>query len=73
MSGQMQQAYSFLLHYEKEIERAREFGADNFLLDFGIAPGRRLQNSVYVPPELIEVMGRFKMGLMFSVVQIGQG
>ncbi len=73
ISGQRQDAYNFLLGHEKEIRRAETFGADNFLLDFGLQSGQKMQTAVYLPPELIEVMSRLQMGLIFSVIQIGQG
>jgi hypothetical protein len=73
LSGQIQPACNFLLKNEEEIHGARGFGADNFLLDFGLVPGQQMQSSLYLPPELIEVLGRLGMGLRFSVIQIGQG
>ena len=73
ISAQRQDAYNFLHRHEGEIQRARIFGADNFLLDFGIELGQQMQTAVYLPPELIEVLSRFQMGLSFSAVQLGRG
>lgn len=73
ISGQRAEAYRFLQKNEQEIERARTLGADNFLFDFGIAPGQQLQTTIYLPPELIENMARFSMGIVFSVIQVSRG
>lgn len=66
-------AFAFLQKNGQEIERARAFGADNFLFDFGIAPPQQLQTAIYLPPELIEIMARFEMGIVFSVIQVSRG
>jgi hypothetical protein len=73
VAGQMATALTFLGQNEKEIGRLKQFGADNFLLDFGFTPPSTTQHSVYLPPELIAALGRFEMGLILSVIQIGQG
>jgi hypothetical protein len=43
------------------------------LLDFGIEVGDQIQQSEYLPPELMLVMAQFRMGLMFSAIQIPRG
>jgi hypothetical protein len=73
LQNQAQQAIRFLLKNERELEAMKEFGADNLLLDFGFAPPAQLQSSVYLPPELLLGMARFRLGLIFSVVQLPRG
>ncbi len=73
ISVQRQDAYNFLHRYEGEIQRAKIFGADNFLLEFGIQLGQAIETPVYLPPELIAVLSRLQMGLNFSAVQLGRG
>ena|ERR1017187_7022145 len=51
----------------------RDFGVDNMLLDFGVSVGDKLQQSEYLPPELIVAWGRFRMGVIFSAIQLPRG
>ena len=73
LTGQFSDALTFLRQNMIEIGRMKQFGADNFLLDFGFVPGSTFQHSVYLPPELVDAMGQLKMGLIVSVIQIGKG
>src|SRR4051812_45164752 len=73
LTNQSRDAMLFLVEHEKELERLRKCGADILLFDFGVAAVRQLQQSVYLPPELIVGMGRFQMAMMFSVVDIPRG
>jgi hypothetical protein len=43
------------------------------LLDFGVSVGDKLQQSEYLPPELIVAWGRFRMGVIFSAIQLPRG
>jgi len=73
LRSQVQAAIQFLARHEKELDRLREFGADTLLFDFGFTPPDRLQSSVHLPAELLLMMARFGMGVIFSVVQIPRG
>ena len=64
---------TFLVKHEKELDRLKLKGVDNMLLDFGVELGDEIQHSEYLPPELLMVMARFNMGLMFSAVRIPRG
>jgi hypothetical protein len=43
------------------------------LLDFGVELGDEIQHPEYLPPELLVVMARFGMGLVFSAIRIPRG
>lgn len=73
LSQQFKEALAFLLKHEKELGRLKDCGVDNMLLDFGFEVGDKIQQSGYLPPELIVALGRFGMGLIFSAVQIPRG
>ena len=47
LSGQIEKALAFLLKHEKELDRLKNFGADDMLLDFGIEVGRQIQQAEY--------------------------
>jgi hypothetical protein len=71
LTAQIPAALAFICENVEEFQRLKDFGADNLLLDFGVAPKSPLQNAVYLPPELIQALGQFEMGLVFSTVKIG--
>jgi hypothetical protein len=48
-------------------------GVDNMLVDIGIEAGHALQQSEYLPPELMVILARIRMGLIFSVIQVPRG
>jgi len=73
LSAQVGLAMQFLSKYEKEISRLKLQGVDNMLLDFGVELGDEIQHAEYLPPELLAVMARFGMGLIFSAVRIPRG
>jgi len=73
LAAQVSAALDFLLQNEMELKRLRTLGAEEMWFDFGLVPGQRLQTSTALPPELILEMGRFGMGLVFSVVQLPRG
>ena len=73
LSQQFKDALAFLAEHEKEFGRLKDCGVDNMLLDFGLEVGDKIQQSGYMPPELILALGRFRMGLTFSAIQIPRG
>jgi hypothetical protein len=70
---QIQEALAFLLNRGKELDHLTELGVDNMLLDFGVQQDDRLQHSQYLPPELILALGAWKMGVVFSTIQVPRG
>jgi hypothetical protein len=70
LSQQISAALRFLLQNEERIIRMRECGVDNQLLDFGVPSQEVEQHAHYLPPELMVALGRFRMGLIFSVVDL---
>ena len=73
LTRQIQEAVQFLMKHEKELDHLKDDGVDSMLLDFGVQAGNKLQQSEYLPPELTVALGRFRMGLIFSVVQLPRG
>ncbi|NBR88118.1 MAG: hypothetical protein EBS84_21960 [Proteobacteria bacterium] len=70
LSHQISDALRFLIENEEEVLRMRECGVDNQLLDFGVPSQAVEQHAHYLPPELMVALGRFRMGLIFSVVDL---
>lgn len=70
LSPQISSALRFLIENEERIIRMRECGVDNQLLDFGVPSQEVEQHAHYLPPELMVALGRFRMGLIFSVVDL---
>ena len=73
LSAQVKTAMKFLAKHEKELDSLKLRGVDNMLLDFGVELGDEIQHSEYLPPELLVVMARFGMGLVFSAIRIPRG
>ena len=73
LTAQIEAAKQFPVKYGKEMGRLKLLGVDNMLFDFGVELGGEIQHAEYLPPELLEVMVRFGMGLIFSTVQIPRG
>ena len=71
-SQQIEASLIFLCKHEKDLERLKGFGVDVMLLNFGV-DAEFPQRSEYLPPDLIARLARFRMGLMFSVIQSPQG
>jgi len=64
----------FLAKHEKELDRLKLRGVDNMLLDILVwSWATKFQHSEYLPPELLVVMARFGMGLVFSAIRIPRG
>ena len=70
---QAQYALSFLSRHERDFQTMRQHGVDNLLLDFGVERVGKIQESHYLPPELIARMGQLGLGLIFSTVQLPRG
>ena len=70
LSRQISDALQFLHQNEERIIRMRECGVDNQLLDFGVPSQAVEQHAHYLAPELMIALGRFRMGLIFSVVDL---
>ncbi len=73
LTQQVEDALVFLLKHEKELDRLKRFGVDNMLLDFGVEVSFQIQHSEYLPPELMVALGRFRMGLVFTAIQLPRG
>lgn len=73
LSAQVKTAMKFLAKHEKELDSLKLRGVDNMLLDFGVELGDEIQHPEYLPPELLVVMARFGMGLVFSAIRIPRG
>ncbi len=73
LSRQAHDALEFLVKHEKELDRLREAGVNNMLLDFGVEVGGKMQQSEYLPPELVVALARFRMAIVFSMVQVPRG
>ena len=73
MAAQAKAALAFLSSREREFEVMRKQGVDNLLLDFGFERSGKIQDSHYLAPELISILGRFGMGVIFSTVQFPSG
>lgn len=69
----MEQVRRALDYWDEELHDLSTAGANNLLLDFGIAEDNLLQQPHYLPPELIAAMNRLEMGLVFSVVRQPKG
>lgn len=72
-SQQIEASLIFLCKHEKDLERLKGFGVDIMLLNFGVEAVEFSRSSEYLPPDLIARLARFRMGLMFSVIQSPQG
>lgn len=70
---QAQSALSFLSRHEPDFQAMRQHGMDNLLLDFGVERTGKIQESHYLPPELIARMGQLRLGLIFSTIQLPRG
>ena len=73
LSQQLKEALAFLDQHEAELQAMREVGVDDMRLDLGLEVGDKMQQVEYLPPELIERLGRLGMGVIFSVVQLPRG
>jgi len=73
LSSQVAAALEFLVKHEKDIVELRKHGVDNMLLDFGVEMGGQIQQSEYLPPDLLLAMARFRMGIIFSAIRIPRG
>jgi hypothetical protein len=73
LAQQFKDALAFLGEHESELKAVRQVGVDNMLLDLGVQVGDKMQQAEYLPPELIAVLGRLGMGLIFSVIQLPWG
>jgi hypothetical protein len=73
LSAQIPAALNFLLKHDDEILRAKKFGAEDLVLDFGIVPGQKIQSTVHLPPNLVMTLGLLDMGIVFSVIQLPRG
>jgi hypothetical protein len=73
LSKTLPEAIAFLSKREQELERLNEVGVDNMLLDLGISVDVPIQQVNYLSPELIMALGRFRMGLILSVIQLPRG
>lgn len=70
VSSDLEQGLSQQISAAERIIRMRECGVDNQLLDFGVPSQKAEQHSHDLPPELMVALGRFRMGLVFSVVDL---
>ncbi|MGH7969839.1 MAG: hypothetical protein ACREIC_14035 [Limisphaerales bacterium] len=70
LDQELNEAMAFLNRHAVELHNIRNAGVDNMLLDLGVEVGDKLRQAQYVPPDLISVLGRFGMGLIFSVVMV---
>lgn len=70
---QAQSALVFLSRHERDFQTMRQHGVDNLLFDFGVERTGKIQESHYLPPELIARMGQLGLGLIFSTVQLPRG
>ena len=66
-------AVLFLVQHEKELDRLRDIGAEHLLLDVGFETDDKLQHTEFLPPELIAILTRFRMGLAISAHQFPRG
>ena len=71
--NEIPKALTFLIKHEREFLRLRDLGVDNSLLDFCVENQGKIQESNYLPPELIAALARFRMGLIFSTIQLPRG
>jgi hypothetical protein len=70
LARQFVAAMQLLLQNEKELDRLSKSGVDTLLFNFGCAPPNETRSEVYVPPTLIMTMARFRMGMIFTTLQI---
>ncbi|MCU0772425.1 MAG: hypothetical protein MUE94_11760 [Verrucomicrobia bacterium] len=73
VAEQVGSAMTFLSRHEPDFQTMRQHGVDNLLFDFGVERTGKIQESHYLPPELIARMGLLGLGLIFSTVQLPQG
>jgi hypothetical protein len=73
VAEQVGSAMTFLSRHERDFQTMRQHGVDNLLLDFGVERTGKMQESHYLPPELIARMGQLGLGLIFSTVQLPRG
>jgi hypothetical protein len=66
---QIAEALDFLQTHEQEIERLKGLGADSMVLDFRVPQEIPPQHTHYLPTELIQILSRLQMGVLFSVVE----
>ena len=69
----VESAMRFLASHEGDFQTMRQRGVDNLLLDVGVERTGKIQESRYLPPELIARMGELGLELIFSTVQLPRG
>ena len=69
LSGAMQ----FLHQHASDLAAMKRAGVDNVLFDFGLERKGALQESHYLPPELIARMSAYGMGMIVSSIQLPRG
>jgi hypothetical protein len=73
VAEQVESAITFLANHERDFQTMRQLGVDNLLLDFGVERTGKIQDSHYLPPELIARMGQLGLGMIFSSIQLARG
>ena len=73
VAEQVESAMTFLSRHEPDFQTMRQHGVDNLLFDFGVERNGKIQESHYLPPELITRMGQLGLGLIFSTIQLPRG
>jgi hypothetical protein len=70
---QIKAARRFLNDFATELQRAKEFGADDLRMDFAQLRGRGVQESQYFPPDFLFLTGKMGIGIEASSVQLATG
>lgn len=73
MAEQIDLALKFLAHHEQDFQLMQRKGVDNLLLNFAVERGWNLEESTYLPAELITKMGQLGLGMIFSNIQLPRG
>ena len=70
LTDQISAALMFLSRHERDFQTMRQHGVDNLLFDFGVERAGKIQESHYLPPELISRMGQLDAGEDHSQSQL---
>ena len=73
LSEQVTTARHFLARHATDLETMRRLGVDHLMFEFAVERGSELQQTEYLPPELIVEMGQSGMALSMSTVQLPRG
>lgn len=69
----IERAAQFLNEFSDELKRCRDYGVDDVRIDFAHVRGRDVQESQYLPPEFLVLVGSLGIGLEATSIAIPTG